>query len=61
MPIDKRPEDIPEKTLPERRTPGVVSDPDGVAVPVGRPLENEDTEPLTEEEPGKNRSDRSDR
>jgi hypothetical protein len=62
MSLDKRPEDILEKNLPERHTPGVVSDPDtGVAVPVGMPLENEDAEPLTEDEADQNRSDRSDR
>jgi|SoiMethySBSTD1v2_1073268.scaffolds.fasta_scaffold5634540_1 hypothetical protein len=61
MPIDKRPEEIPEKNLPERRSPGVVSDPDRVAVPVGKPLEIEEAKPSTEEEPDQNRSDRSDR
>jgi hypothetical protein len=54
MSLDKRPEDILEKNLPERHSPGVVSDPDnGVTVPVGMPLE--DMEPSTEEEPDQGR------
>ena len=58
MSLDKRPEDILEKNLPERRSPGVVSDPDtGVTVPIGKPLEDEDVEPSTEEGTDEDRSE----